>query len=118
MAKKPSANADPSVSVAPKEKRAKRPAEVINLPLRGDILETIRKVAKVYKVPVSAFMKRFSVEVEPHLIDIAKRIVAELEAERAALANSLFAEPVVTEPEAEDEFSAEAVLGLMPTGDE
>lgn len=112
MARKQSTSADPGVPATQKEKRSKKPAEVINLPLRGGILEIIRKVAKVYKVPVSQFMKRFSVEVEPHLIDIAKKIVGELEQERAALATSLFEAPAV---EPADEFSAESVLGLIPT---
>lgn len=99
MAKKSSTVTDSNGTVTvTKPKRDKKPAEVINLPLRGGIIETIRRVAKVYKVPVSSFMTRFAVEVEPYLIGIAKNIVAELESERAALAASVFDAPSV-EPE-------------------
>ena len=95
MAKKQSANADPNAPVATKPKRDRKPAEVINLPLRGGIIETIRRLAKVYKVPVSLFMKRFAVEVEPHLLDIARKIANELEQERVTLAASVFESPSV-----------------------
>lgn len=96
MAKKSSASADPNdTTVAPKERKKKAPAEVINLPLRGGIIEKIRSAAKIYKVPVSFFMTKFAVGVEPHLMEIAKSITADLEAKRAAEVASLFESPSV-----------------------
>jgi len=99
MAKKPSANADPSV--APKEKRARRPAEVINLPLRGEIISLVKGASAIYKVRTKRFLERFTVGVEPMLKKIALDVIDELKAEQDAKVETLFAtaETVVEETE-------------------